>query len=382
MKRGTDTLSHVAAACGGLELPVLAALGLGNIPGVSGVPAADAPRACFGRMAEAGAGKDSTAGHWELAGLVVERPFPTYPAGFPRDLIEAFERAIGRATLGNIAASGTEIISRLGREHMETGRPIVYTSADSVFQIAAHESVIPPAELYSICAAARELLRGGHAVARVIARPFEGEPGRFVRTAGRRDFSLPPHGPTLLTRASEAGCGVLAIGKVFDLYAGAGVTEHQPSKGNARTMELLTRAVEDGGGDSGDRSNGCGDRNNGCGFIIANLVDFDMLYGHRNDPAGFARALEEFDRDLPGLLDRLAPDDLLLITADHGNDPTTPGTDHTREYVPLLATGPAFAAGRDLGTRATFADAGATCAEHLGLPPLEAGHSFLAEMTP
>lgn len=367
---GTSTLSHVIAAAGGLELPALAALGLGNIPGVEGMPSPESTAACYGRMAEQGAGKDSTAGHWELAGLVVEKPFPTYPGGFPDDLVAAFEERTGRGALGNCACSGTEIIVRLGEEHLATGNPIVYTSADSVFQVAAHEDIITLEELYEICAAARDLLQGEHAVARVIARPFTGRPGSFVRTAGRRDYSLPPHGPTLLNRAQDAGMRVLAIGKVYDLYAGSGITDHRPSKGNAQTVELLAEALMEQ--PTAAEPNG--------GIVIANLVDFDMLYGHRNDPAGFARALAEFDAALPGLLCRLRPGDLLCITADHGNDPTTPGTDHTREYVPLLVTGPGFAAGKDLGTRSTFADLGATLAEYLGLSGLEAGTSFLKEI--
>ncbi len=369
--RGTSTLSHVITAAGGLDLPSLASLGLGRVPGVEGIPPADEPSASFGRMAEQGAGKDSTAGHWELAGLVVDRPFPTYPDGFPADLIEAFETAIGRRTLGNFPCSGTEIIARLGEEHCRTKRPIVYTSADSVFQVAAHEDLFSLEELYRICETARDMLVGEHAVARVIARPFEGQPGRFVRTAGRRDFSLAPHEPTLLNRACEAGLPVTTVGKIFDLYAGSGITEHRPSKGNSRTIELLLDAIR---GEDGIEPRG--------GIIAANLVDFDMLFGHRNDPAGFARALKVFDDALPAIVGELREGDLLVVTADHGNDPTTPGTDHTREYVPLLAAGPGFSRGIDLGTRETFADVAATFAAHLGLEHKGAGRSFLEEIAP
>jgi phosphopentomutase len=387
---GTNTLSHVVAATG-IELPNLAALGLGRVPGVEGIARNTPAGACHGRMAEGSQGKDSTAGHWELAGLVVEKAFPTYPDGFPRDLIHAFEERIGLATIGNIPCSGTEIIARLGAEHQETGKPIVYTSADSVFQIAAHEDVIPLERLYTICREARAILDGENAVARVIARPFTGTPGNFVRTAARRDFSLEPPGPTLLTSAVDAGLGVLAIGKIHDLYAGAGITRHQPSKGNTATVALLHEAIlargfsADGLSADGFSADGLSaerQTDDGPGLVLANLVDFDMLYGHRNDAPGFARALCEFDDALPDLLAALGTEDLLVITADHGNDPTTSGTDHTREYVPLLVYGPGLAAGRDLGTRSTFADAGATIAAHLGLPPLRRGKSFLEEILP
>jgi len=375
---GTNTLSHVIAAVGGLELPHLANLGLGNIPGVEGIPQESRPGASYGRMAERGAGKDSTAGHWELAGLIVEHPFPTYPEGFPKDLVHEFEARIGRKVLGNFPCSGTEILVQLGEEHLTTGRPILYTSADSVFQIAAHEEVIALGELYRMCEAARAMLTGEHAVARVIARPFVGPPGRFERTAKRRDFSLVPHGPTLLSLAAATGMRVLAIGKVFDLYAGHGITAHLPSKGNTQTIELLRQALA---GDTAESAPG--------EIIIANLVDFDTLYGHRNDAEGFARALREFDDALPALLDGLRESDLLMITADHGNDPTTPGTDHTREHVPLLVCGPPYGggtqetrvrAGCDLGLRTTFADLGATCAAYLQITPPSAGESFLEEI--
>lgn len=362
---GTNTLSHVINAVPGLRLPNLASLGLGRIRGVVGVPEAASPQASFGRMAEKSKGKDSTTGHWELAGLVVEKAHPTYPDGFPGDVIEAFEKAIGRGTLGNIPASGTEIIASLGDEHLRTGRPIVYTSADSVFQVAVHHDVMTEEELYRACRIARGLLKGDHAVCRVIARPFEGRSGQYVRTAGRKDFSLPPPGPTLFDRAEEAGMSVLAIGKVFDLYAGSGIELHWSAKGNTEIIEKIIEAL---GRDE-------------AAIIIANLVDFDMLYGHRNDPKGFAKALKEFDDAVPDILERLRDADLFMITADHGNDPTTPGTDHTREYVPLLVGGPAFKKGRDLGTRGSFADAGATAAEFLGLPRLGAGRSFLGEIT-
>ncbi len=370
---GTNTLSHVIAAAGGLELPALASLGLGNIPGVEGIPPAADPAASFGRMAEKSAGKHSTTGHWELAGLVVAKAFPTYPDGFPESVVRIFEREIGKKTLGNFPCSGTEIIERLGKEHLETRRPIIYTSADSVFQVAAHEDVMTNDELYLICEKARALLKDEHAVSRVIARPFEGEPGAFRRTAGRRDFSLPPHGPTLLNLASDGGGTVLAIGKIFDLYAGSGIGRRLPSKSNAQTIELLLRALSDQ--DGANEKTGIDG-----GIILANLVDFDMLFGHRNDPSGFAQALVEFDAALPEILGCLDRDDFLVITADHGNDPTTPGTDHTREYVPLLAFGQSITGNRNLGTRESFADAGAAMAEFLGLPPLGTGRSFLKEI--
>ena len=361
--RGSDTLTHVARAVGGLCAPNLERLGLGRLADVSGVRAVAEPRAAFGRLAERSKGKDSTSGHWELAGLVLDRAFPTYPHGFPEDLLERFSERVGRGWIGNVAASGTEIIDRLGERHQRTGDLIVYTSADSVFQIAAHESTVPLEELYRVCREARQLLTGEHAVGRVIARPFVGSPGAYRRTANRRDFSLEPPGATLLDRVSRSGRPVITVGKVDDLFAGRGVTEGIHTENNAEGEEALVALS----------------RRSGEGLVFANLVDFDQLYGHRNDAPGFARALEAFDARLEELLAHLRSDEMCMITADHGNDPTTPGTDHSREYVPLLVAGPRVRAA-DLGTRDTLADVGATLAELFGVGPLANGRSFLGEV--
>ncbi|MGQ9532856.1 MAG: phosphopentomutase [Desulfotomaculales bacterium] len=360
---GSNTLAHTARAVGGLNLPHLNRLGLGRIAPVAGLDPVPAPAGCYGRMAERSPGKDTMTGHWEMAGLILDRAFPVYPHGFPPEVIRPFEARIGRRVLGNRPASGTVIIEELGVEHLATGRPIVYTSADSVFQIAAHEGVIPVEELYRMCAIARELLVGEHAVGRVIARPFTGTPGAFRRTPRRRDFPLPPPRATLLDRLAAKGLDVVAVGKVCDIFAGRGITRAVPAAGNA---ELFTRTLE---ALSATRA----------GLVLTNLVDFDTLYGHRNDAAGFAAALEDFDRRLPELLGTLTGNDLLIITADHGCDPTTPGTDHSREYVPLLVHGPGLRAGVDLGTRETFADVGATVAEIFGVE-VPAGTSFLAHI--
>ncbi len=361
---GSHTLLHVAQAAGGLRLPRLERLGLGRLCELPGVrPLAD-PRGARARLRERSKGKDSTTGHWELAGLVLDRPFPTYPSGFPPEVLERWSERTGRGWIGNLAASGTEIIQRLGAEHERTGKWIVYTSADSVFQVAAHERVVPLEELYAACREAREILQREHAVGRVVARPFVGEPGSYRRTPNRRDFSLPPPGRTLLDRLSGAGHAVVTVGKVDDLFAGRGVTEAIHTHGNREGEDALASLA----------------RSTGAALVFANLVDFDQQYGHRNDAAGFAGALESFDHALGPMRDRLRQDELLLVTADHGNDPTTPGTDHTREYTPLLAGGPRLRTGTDLGTRATFADVGATLAELFGLRPLPAGTSFLEEI--
>jgi len=358
---GSNTLRHVAEQGGGLKVPTLERLGLGRLVALSGVRATVAPEGVRARLAERSPGKDSTTGHWELAGLTLEHAFPTYPNGFPRPLLDAFAERVGRRWIGNVAASGTEIIERLGAEHQRTGSFIVYTSADSVFQIAAHEQTVPLAELYRACDVARGLLTGEHAVGRVIARPFQGEPGRYRRTSNRRDFSLPPPSDTLLDRLTAEEIPVITIGKVDDLFAGRGITEPIHTKSNDEGQEALLDLA----------------RRPGQGLVFANLVDFDTLYGHRNDPEGFARALESFDETLAPLLSALRTDELCLVTADHGNDPTTPGTDHTREYVPLLVTGPRVRSGRDLGTRDTFADVGATLADLFSVRPLGSGASFL-----
>lgn len=368
--QGSDTLGNLARARP-LNLPNLAQLGLGNIRPLEGIPPAPSPLGCYGRSALASPGKDTTTGHWEMAGIHLARPFPTYPDGFPPEIIREFERRIGRKILGNVPASGTEIIERLGEEHLRTGRPIVYTSADSVFQVAAHEDVIPLPELYRICEIARELLRGEHEVGRVIARPFVGRPGAFVRDQqNRHDYAVAPPPGMLLDRLAEAGVPVCAVGKIYDIFLGRGITEHRKTRDNAHGMAEILRAAE-----SFPR-----------GLIFANLVDFDSLYGHRNDVEGFARALEAVDAWLPDLLGRLGEDDLLILTADHGNDPTTPSTDHSREYVPLLVYGPRARRGVDLGTRASLADVGQTVAVNFlgrGRSPrapvaiLEKGTSFL-----
>jgi phosphopentomutase len=358
--RGSDTLGNIGRQ-EALRLPTLESLGLGNIVTLPGIPPADAPRGAFGRMAEASPGKDSVTGHWEIAGLVLDRPFPTFPGGFPSSLIEAFEARIGRGILGNEVASGTEIVSRLGATHIVTGRPIVYTSADSVFQIAAHEDVIPATDLYRMCEVAYELTVEGLGLGRVIARPFRGEPGAFVRTANRHDYAMPPRGETLLDKLTEAGVPVIAIGKIADLFARRGISRAIATPSDEAGMDAVGSAMRD----------------ESFGLVFANLVDFDTLYGHRNDVAGYARNLERFDDRLSYLLPKLRETDLLIVTADHGNDPTTPSTDHSREFVPIVATGPGVTAGVDLGTRSTFADLGQTLAENFGVPPLAHGLSFL-----
>jgi phosphopentomutase len=358
--QGSDTLGNISRQVV-LRLPTLEALGLGNIAILPGIPPADRPRAAFGRMVEASPGKDSVTGHWEIAGLVLDRAFPTFPGGFPDALIKEFESRIGRGTLGNEVASGTEIIARLGAEHMATGRPIVYTSADSVFQIAAHEDIVPVPELYRMCEVAYELAVEGLGLGRVIARPFRGAPGAFVRTSNRHDYAMPPTGETLLDRLTAATVPVLAIGKISDLFARRGITRSVATPSDEAGMDALGSALRDE-----ER-----------GLVFANLVDFDTQYGHRNDVAGYARNLERFDDRLSFVLPRLRKTDMLAITADHGNDPTTPSTDHSREHVPLLIVGPAVTAGVDLGTRSTFADLGQTIAENFGVPPLARGLSFL-----
>ncbi|MHB8079646.1 MAG: phosphopentomutase, partial [Candidatus Krumholzibacteriia bacterium] len=363
---GSDTLGNTARAVGGLALPTLARLGLGNLHPIAGVPPAARPLASWGRLREISHGKDSTTGHWELMGVVTEVPFPTYPHGFPPEVLEPFCAAVGRGALGNCVASGTEIIARLGDEHVRTGRPIVYTSADSVFQIAAHEEVVPLATLYAWCATARGLLVPPHNVSRVIARPFTGGSGHYVRTPNRRDFSVEPPAALLLPRLVAAGVRVTAVGKISDLYAAKGITEKIVAKGNAQGQQALAAAyARDPGGDA---------------LFLLNLVDFDMLWGHRNDPAGMAAELGRFDAWLAGWLPGLRSGDLLMITADHGNDPTTASTDHAREHVPLLALIGGGAGGGPLGDRATFADVGATVAEFFGVPAPAVGRSFLAPL--
>ena len=361
--QGSNTLGNIARQIS-LQIPTLRALGLPRVVPLRDVEPVATPLAAFGRMREASPGKDSVTGHWEIAGVVLDRPFPTFPDGFPRDLIADFESQIGRPTIGNKAASGIAIVDELGPEHMRTGSPIVYTSADSVFQIAAHEDVIPVPELYRFCEIAYKLVGEGMGVGRVIARPFIGMPGRFSRTANRRDYALPARGTTLLDELASAEWPVVAIGKIDDLFAGRGVTQ------------AIHTASDDEGMDAVERTMAELDR----GLIFTNLVDFDTQYGHRNDVRGYAANLERFDARLAEVLPALRPGDVLVVTADHGNDPTTPSTDHSREYVPLLVTGARVRAGVDLGTRSTFADLGQTLAELFGVAPLANGSSFLSEV--
>jgi phosphopentomutase len=361
---GADTLGHI---CGSrqVKLPNLQGWGLGNIRRLAGLPPVEEPRASFGRCALRSNGKDTTTGHWEMAGIILERAFPTYPEGFPEDLIERFIKEAGvPGVLGNHPASGTEIIKELGEEHVRTGKPIVYTSADSVFQIAAHEEIIPLPRLYEICETARRLLRGEHEVGRVIARPFVGRPGAFQRTENRHDYAVPPPRDMLLPVLSGAGLDVVAVGKISSIYDACGVTQELPGKNNDQSIDKTVEAL----------------RADTRGLIFSNLVDFDMLYGHRRDAEGYARALEHFDARLPEIEGAMRDGDLLLITADHGNDPTYRGTDHTREYAPLLAHGPRARAGVNLGDRASLSDIGQTIADNFGLR-LKAGKSFLSEIS-
>jgi phosphopentomutase len=361
---GADTLGNIGRATGGLRLPNLEALGLGHLTAIPGVPPASTPHAAWGTMQEASAGKDTITGHWEMAGLVTQTAMATFPNGFPEPITTALAAAAGRGLLGNKAASGTAIIDELGPQHMQTGDLILYTSADSVLQIAAHEQVVPLAELYRTCEAAR-LIADQHHIGRVIARPFVGQPGAFKRTYNRRDFALVPPAATLLDDLRTAGLDVVGIGKISDIFAGRGLSRSLHSEGNSDGLRLTLEALA-----ALDR-----------GLLFVNLVDFDMLYGHRNDVAGFAAALGELDAWLPALQAALRPDDLAFITADHGNDPTTPGTDHTRERVPLLAFGPSVRP-IPLGTRAAFCDLGQTIAEALGAPRLARGTSFLSAIAP
>ena len=360
---GSDTLGNIARLRG-LKLPNLCRLGLANIKPLAGLDPVASPAAAFGRCALASPGKDTTTGHWEMVGIHLEKPFPVYPNGFPAEIMQEFERRIGRRTLGNKAASGTEIIKELGAEHVRTGSPIVYTSADSVFQIAAHEDVIPLWELYKICETAREILRGPSEVGRVIARPFTGAPGAFTRTANRKDYAVPPPKNMLLDLLDGRNVEVYSIGKIFDVFLGRGIRDHVKTKNNsegmAKTVEAMSLVPD--------------------GLIFVNLVDFDQQYGHRNDVEGYATALEQFDAWLPDFLPKMNEGDLTIITADHGCDPTTPSTDHSREYVPLLVTGSRARAGVDLGLRQTLADIGQTVAENFGTT-ISHGESFLRSLS-
>jgi phosphopentomutase len=360
---GSDTLANTARAVGGFDLPALESLGLGRIKPIHGVSPDLKPTGAWGRLQPQSAGKDSTTGHWEIAGLHLPRAFPTYPQGFPRDLIDQFSRETGRPVIANTVASGTTVIEEFGAEHMRTGAWIVYTSADSVFQIAAHEGVVPLDELYRACDLARRLLVEPNNVSRVIARPFEGEPGSFRRvSADRRDVSIEPPGETLLDALEAAGVERSGVGKVDDLFAKRGITARHTAS-NAEGIAAITEWL----------------RTAASGFLMANLVDFDQLFGHRNDAAGFYGALREFDRALPSILSTLREDDLVFITADHGNDPTTASTDHARECVPLLVAGPRVRP-VSLGTRSTFSDLGATVADWFGLAFRGRGTSFLQNL--
>jgi phosphopentomutase len=361
---GSNTLGNIAQRLGGLHVPYLQKLGLGNIEPISGVPTHPKPKSSFGKMAERSKGKDTTSGHWEMAGVILERALPTFPHGFPKEFIERYELEIGRGIIGNEVASGTEIIQRLGEEHVRTGKPIVYTSADSVFQVAAHEKVIPLSELMRICRIARVMLTDELQVGRVIARPFLGEVGHFYRTTNRHDFALEPPSKILMEYVMERGMEVCAVGKINDIYAGRGITNFVTTKGNMegvdKTLYYMAKVKS--------------------GLIMTNLVDFDMVYGHRKDVIGYARALEAFDARLPEIYAALRPDDMLIITADHGCDPTLPGTDHSREYVPLLVYGTSLNNGVNLGVRSSFADLGATVAEYLEIDSIGNGKSFYPEI--
>lgn len=360
--RGSDTLGNIARQRK-LHLPNLCRLGLANIKPIQGLAPQASPAGAFGKCALASPGKDTTTGHWEMAGIHLDKPFPLFPHGFPPEIMHEFERRIGRGTLGNKAASGTEIIKELGEEHLRTGSPIVYTSADSVFQVAAHEEAIPLFELYKICETARDILRGPYEVGRVIARPFTGSPGAFTRTANRHDYAVPPPKGMLLDRLEERGVDVFSVGKIFDVFLGRGIREYEKTKSNADGMAKTLAAMDTFDG----------------GMIFVNLVDFDQLYGHRNDVEGYAGALEEVDRWLPGFEARLREDDLAILTADHGCDPTTPSTDHSREYVPLLAFGKRARGGVNLGVRGTLSDIGQTVAQNFGTE-ISRGNSFLQEI--
>jgi phosphopentomutase len=360
---GSDTFGHICESRQ-LRLPNLQGLGLGNIRPLAGVPAVEAPRGGYGKCALKSNGKDTTTGHWEMAGIILERAFPTYPKGFPQPVIDEFvSRTDVPGILGNVPASGTEIIKQLGAEHVQTAKPIVYTSGDSVFQIAAHEEIISLERLYEICEIARDMLRGEHEVGRVIARPFLGQPGSFYRTENRHDYAVPPPRENLLPLMSENGLDVVSIGKIASIYDSYGVTQDLTAKNNQQSIDQTIRALND----------------DTRGLIFSNLVDFDMLYGHRRDTEGYARALEHFDERWPEIEAAMNDGDLVMITSDHGNDPTYPGTDHTREYAPLVVYGKQARSGVDLGTRDSLSDIGHTIAENFGLK-LNAGKSFLNQI--
>ena len=360
---GSHTLGNIARVVNGLNLPHLEQMGLANIAILQGLAPQFKPTAAYGKMAEVSPGKDTTTGHWELMGIQLRQPFPLYPNGFPPEVMSRYEAETGRGWLGNYPASGTVIIEELGEEHIKTGKTIVYTSGDSVFQIAAHEEVIPIEELYKICRIARKILRGKHEVSRVIARPFVGTSGHFERTANRHDFSVKPPEPTVLDNIKEAGLMVYAVGKINDIFDGQGITDFVYTQHNMDGVDKTIAAMRE---------------QKKRGIIFTNLVDFDAKFGHRNNPQGYANALEEFDQRLPEIVDALNDDDMLVITADHGNDPTTPSTDHSREYVPVLVVGKSIRPGVNIGVRSTFADLAATIADILEVKALSQGVSFKA----
>lgn len=358
---GSNTLGNLAKAVGGLSIPNLRKLGIGNIDGMKNIPPVDVPKGCYGRLGEISDGKDTTTGHWEMIGIYSKQAFPTYPEGFPEEILEEFKSKTNmKGILGNCAASGTEIIKQLGAEHIKTGYPIIYTSADSVFQIACHEEIYSPKQLYQMCETAREILKGEHAVARVIARPFLGKEGEFVRTANRRDFSLKPSEDNLLVRMKNAEFDVIAVGKIEDIFDKVGITEAVHTKDNMDGVQKTIQYM----------------KQENRGIIFTNLVEFDMKWGHRNDIAGYAKGLEEFDKVLPDIIKAMKEDDLLIINADHGCDPTTPSTDHSREYVPLLLYGKGLKENINLKTGKTFANIGQTIADIFQVPALNIGESY------
>jgi phosphopentomutase len=362
---GSNSLSNTARVVGGLHLPNMGKIGLGYITPMQGVPPAEQPSGAYGKMTPRSAGKDTISGHWEMMGVMLSKPLPTYPHGFPAEVIEEFERRIGRGTLGNFPASGTEIIKQLGAEHLRTGKPIVYTSADSVFQIATNEQVIPIDQLYWMCEQAREMLSGEHAVGRVIARPFIGsDPENFIRTERRRDYPLLPPTKTMLQKVVEAGLEVCSVGKIDDIFAHTGITQSKHTTNNADSLSATLEFLEE----------------DFKGLLFVNLIEFDMLYGHRNDPIGYAAALQKVDQAVPEMLKRMKGGDIAMFVADHGVDPTTPSTDHSREFAPLLVFGAPVRPGTNLGTRGTFGDVGATIAECFALAPPQFGKSFLPEI--
>jgi len=362
---GSNSIANTARVLGGIDLPNMGAIGLGNVTPIEGVPPTDHPQGGYGKMQPYSAGKDTISGHWEMMGIYLPDPFPTYPNGFPPEIMAPFEQEIGRGTLANRPSSGTEIIKELGEEHMRTGKPIVYTSADSVFQIAAHENVIPVQELYEICQVARKLLVGKHGAGRVIARPFVGTcAADFKRTDNRRDFARTPETDTVLDKLYNAGLDVWSVGKIDDIFVHRGITRKNHTLGNAESLQTTLNLLEEPFH----------------GLLFVNLIEFDMIYGHRNDPKGYYSALKGFDDAIPEIMKRLTSEDLVLVSADHGVDPTTESTDHSREYVPLLAFGPAVK-GVNLGTRQTFGDLGATVAENFAVEPPLIGTSFLGDLT-